>query len=475
MTMRRVIGIACVAAALWPAAASAQQLEQPFRATYSVRDLGTPPGVPSRLGGLTFFSGDSDVILIGGEANASTGALYAIRVRRGASGRITGYAGSAVRYADAAYNDGGVVYGPGNVLFLARWPNNELGQTVPGSGTTNKVISMGPLGVASSLVAVGFVPDGYPGAGSFKMSSYGGGQWYDARVASDGAGTYNVQNIREITASQLPGSDGFAYVPLGSPRFGSPSMLVSEYTSNAIGAFELNRDGNPVVASRRTFLTGLDRAVGATIDPVTGDFLFSTFGGGDRVVVVSGFASGDAPALGETVGASVVKGDVRVKSPNGSFVPLTDARTVPVRSIVDTTKGTVKLRTARNRRGKVQSGKFSNGVFQVLQSRKRRAKGLTELRLKGSAAGFKRCNSNRSASAALSRRAVRRLRGNAKGRYRTRGKHSAATVRGTKWTVTDRCDGTLTTVKRGKVAVRDFRLKKTILLAAGKSYLAAAR
>ena len=45
-------------------------------------------------------------------------------------------------------------------------------------------------------------------------------------------------------------------------------------------------------------------------------------------------------------------------------------------------------------------------------------------------------------------------------------------MRGTTWTVEDRCDGTLTTVKRGEVAVRDFRLKKTILVKAGKSYLA---
>jgi ferric-dicitrate binding protein FerR (iron transport regulator) len=48
-------------------------------------------------------------------------------------------------------------------------------------------------------------------------------------------------------------------------------------------------------------------------------------------------------------------------------------------------------------------------------------------------------------------------------------------VRGTIWTVTDRCDGTLTTVKRGKVAVKDFRRKKTVLVRAGKSYLAKAR
>lgn len=38
----------------------------------------------------------------------------------------------------------------------------------------------------------------------------------------------------------------------------------------------------------------------------------------------------------------------------------------------------------------------------------------------------------------------------------------------------DRCDGTLTKVTRGRVAVRDFRRKKTVLLRAGKSYLARA-
>ena len=48
-------------------------------------------------------------------------------------------------------------------------------------------------------------------------------------------------------------------------------------------------------------------------------------------------------------------------------------------------------------------------------------------------------------------------------------------MRGTKWTVTDRCDGTLTTVQRGTVAVRDFRRKKTIVVKAGKQYLAKAR
>ncbi|MGH2837548.1 MAG: TolB family protein [Thermoleophilaceae bacterium] len=188
------------------------------------------------------------------------------------------------------------------------------------------------------------------------------------------------------------------------------------------------------------------------------------------------------PVIGDTANVREVKGKVFVGIPSSGarvsqkgvdFVPLEEARQIPVGAFLDTTKGTVALTTARNRAGKVQSGKFSAGLFQVLQSRKRAAKGLTELRLKGSTAGFRNCRSGGGARAsALSRRTVRRLRANAKGRYRSRGRHSAATVRGTKWVMEDRCDGTLTTVKRGSVTVRDFRLKKNITVTAGKSYLA---
>ncbi|MEA2299800.1 MAG: hypothetical protein QOE44_335, partial [Solirubrobacteraceae bacterium] len=39
----------------------------------------------------------------------------------------------------------------------------------------------------------------------------------------------------------------------------------------------------------------------------------------------------------------------------------------------------------------------------------------------------------------------------------------------------DRCDGTLTTVKRGSVVVSDFRRRRQIVVRAGRSYLAKAR
>ncbi len=67
-----------------------------------------------------------------------------------------------------------------------------------------------------------------------------------------------------------------------------------------------------------------------------------------------------------------------------------------------------------------------------------------------------------------------KLWGNGKGRFRTTGKYSSATVRGTIWLTQDECDGTLTRVRRGVVSVRDFKRKKTLNVKAGHSYLARA-
>ena len=156
-------------------------------------------------------------------------------------------------------------------------------------------------------------------------------------------------------------------------------------------------------------------------------------------------------------------------------VPLLDTIAVPVATDVDARDGSVRLTSARGRRA-TQSATFSAGLFTVLQRRARRA--ITELRLKGG--DFRQCSAAAAASSSgsaqrrLRRRSIRRLRGRGRGRFRTRGRYSAATVRGTDYTVTDRCDGTLTTVRRGVVAVRDFRRRRTITVRAGRSYLARA-
>ncbi len=67
---------------------------------------------------------------------------------------------------------------------------------------------------------------------------------------------------------------------------------------------------------------------------------------------------------------------------------------------------------------------------------------------------------------------VRSLWSSGKGKFQTKGKYASATVRGTKWQTTDQCDGTLTTVSEGAVTVRDFALKKNVVVRAPGSYLA---
>ena len=62
-----------------------------------------------------------------------------------------------------------------------------------------------------------------------------------------------------------------------------------------------------------------------------------------------------------------------------------------------------------------------------------------------------------------------------KGKYRTHGRNSVATVRGTQWMTRETCAGTLTRVTEGAVAVRDVARKKTVLVRKGGSYLARAR
>ena len=150
------------------------------------------------------------------------------------------------------------------------------------------------------------------------------------------------------------------------------------------------------------------------------------------------------------------------------FVPLKDQLGLPPGVKLDATQGAVRL-TAANAGGHAQSGDFSEGAFLVKQPRS--AGGLTELTLTGGS--LSKCPSAKGqARAAASHRVVRRLFGRAHGRFRTRGRNSTATVRGTQWTVIDRCDGTLTTVKRGTVVVRDRVKHLTVILKSGERYLA---
>ncbi|HWX45931.1 MAG TPA: choice-of-anchor Q domain-containing protein [Solirubrobacteraceae bacterium] len=159
------------------------------------------------------------------------------------------------------------------------------------------------------------------------------------------------------------------------------------------------------------------------------------------------------------------------------FIPLTEARQIPVGSTLDTTAGVVSITTATtaSRKGKLQSGDFGAGIFKLLQQRRQR--GLTELNIIDNHSARQVCatvGKARIAAKQPSNKVLGRLNASSHGRFTARGHYSAATVRGTIWSVANQCDGTLTRVKRGVVSVRDFRRRKTITLFTGQSYLARA-
>ncbi|WP_147447735.1 Ig-like domain-containing protein [Solirubrobacter pauli] len=160
-------------------------------------------------------------------------------------------------------------------------------------------------------------------------------------------------------------------------------------------------------------------------------------------------------------------GKVLVKVPGtNQFIPVNRLEDVPLGSEIDTTNGRVVLRF-ESEKGKVQTATFYGGVFRITQVGK-----ILDLKLTEPLAA---CPKRGKAATAQSKKKAkkRKLWGDGKGSFRTSGKYSAATVRGTKWLVEDSCAGTLTRVATGVVQVKHG--KKTLLLRAGKRYLAKPR
>jgi CSLREA domain-containing protein len=169
------------------------------------------------------------------------------------------------------------------------------------------------------------------------------------------------------------------------------------------------------------------------------------------------------PEAGESVNV-VPDGPVKIKVPGSdAFVTLAEGQQIPVGTVVDVRKGRVQLTAAGG-----GNAVFFAGIFKIGQGKGTNP--LTTLSLVEKLS----CPTSK-ASAAAKRKKKRRLWGDGKGRFRTRGRHSAATVVGTKWLVEDRCTSTLTRVARGRVSVRDFVKKKTVIVKAGKKYVARRR
>jgi hypothetical protein len=184
------------------------------------------------------------------------------------------------------------------------------------------------------------------------------------------------------------------------------------------------------------------------------------------------------PTLGSTFNVSAVTGIVLIKI-NGVFVPLTETRQIPNGSVVNALHGSLGLLTANGQKNKTQHGSFGGAIFKLTQQRNGKNKGFVTLSIVENAfhgaPSYSLCRAHSSAdasAASLSSKTLQLLRASAHGKFTTRGRYSSATVRGTIWTVADRCNGTLVHDVTDSVAVIDFVRHKTIILHAGQSYLA---
>ena len=283
----------------------------PFDSAYTLVDLGSVSGVDPNYGGLTFLN--TSTLLLGANANSVSATIQAIAVNRDGNGHITSF-GSVSQYATAPYIDGGLTFGPGGVLFATSYSNNTLMQYLPGSTAPDKIINL-PAGT-NSTGTVQFVAPGNPNAGSIMIGSFNLGGWSTATMTPDGNGTFDLSDITE-RSNTGGGPEGLIDVGAGNPLFSSPTALVSEYNTGAIRAYELNSFGAPVAETGVDFVTGLTGAEGAMIDPVTGDFLFSTFGSGNRIFQVQGFvapAGVPEPSTFGLLGASLLALGYRLRS-----------------------------------------------------------------------------------------------------------------------------------------------------------------
>jgi Tol biopolymer transport system component len=289
-------------------------------------------------------------------------------------------------------------------------------------------------------------------------------------VNADGSGRRNL-TANEISnagdPSWSPDGTRIAYAVLNAVRVvpaggGSTSQLVGGLRE--VWEVSWSPDGNQIAfindrASQLQEELYIANADGSNARPINVD---------TETTVDWGRASAARPVVGVSVNVAPVSGTVLVRvRGTQKFVTLAQLRNVPVGSELDTTRGRVRLVSAAAK-GKTQTGVFYSGRAVVRQ--KKAKSPVTTLQVAGPLA----CSKRAFATTAKPKK-KRRLWGNAKGRFATKGGFSTASVRGTIWLTEDSCDGTLTRVVRGRVEVFDRVRNRRVIVTSGHSYFARAR
>ena len=260
----------------------------------------------------------------------------------------------------------------------------------------------------------------------------------------------------------------------GSDVGGSPQPGSSSGTTYTLDAGPHSVAADPVAGYG--LAVGGDCASDGSVSLSNGAGRTCTVTANDEPVVINDSPPLSPPVPKKLVNALPARGTVKVKLPGSDkYVTLATGEQLPVGTLIDVRKGRVTLVAAADTSGGTATADFYGGIARLGQTGKNKLTTTLTLTEKLTCPKADKAIAAAGDAIAAATRRKRRLWGDGSGRFQTRGKHSAATVVGTRWLVEDSCTSTLTRVVRGKVSVRDFVKKKTVIVRAGKKYVARAR
>ena len=457
--------------------------------------------------GVTFTDNGDGTASLSGTPAVGTSGTYPLTITAS-----NGVGSAATQLFTLTVNNSAAITSPGLTTFVA--------------GTAGSFTIVAAGAPTPSLSESGALPPGVVfqdnGNGTGALSgtpAAGSGGVYDFTItASNGAGP-NASQSFALTVDGSPGvqpsapavqsTGGVAFAGSVNPE-GLPTTAYFEY---GIDLSERGPGSSTVLYDETTpvEVVGSDsfsHAVSSSAADLQPNALYhvrlvatnsagTTVGPDQTFITAASPSAPPPPVLGKAVNVSPVSGHVFILLPPGKslgagdrsalakgqgFVPLTEARQIPTGSEVDALHGSLTMTSNTGKVGKTQTATLAGGVFKLNQVRKGITKGLTTFKLVESAfqgaPSYGTCEAKPKASdatiASLSSKTLQLLKVSGHGKFRTTGRYSSATVRGTIYTVADKCNGTLTHVIRDTVLVDDFVRHKTILLRAGQSYLATA-
>ncbi len=299
--------------------AASGKLVAPYDVAYTAYDLGPVPGMEGTLlGGCADKPGDPNTLLVIAGSERPEGAIWEVGVKRDACGHIVGFVGKATKGIPVPYGDANlVVTGSGNML-VPQFPVATLAQV---DATQKKVDATWKLGSPflayaggswtpghESLGGLAFVPSTIVSGTELRGVGYPLGNWVhiDIKKNVNDPKLYDYVGITKTNINLTNGPGGVAYVPAGSPGFTKPAVLVAEWLVGTppplttgvrqVAAYDVDANGDPIVATRREFLAQFDRPWGAHFEASTGDYLFLQWANNpDHMIQVRGFAKPPPP------------------------------------------------------------------------------------------------------------------------------------------------------------------------------------